>query len=212
MRTVLIPDFRKSLLFWLASSFLLGGCSLLLGPLLADPYIQLDRATGLIRQNRPLPAEPLIVNAMAAYEKQNNLMGVGLANQDYGILLTSADLAPRLRQHHFLDSSVTSDNRLAKGAEYFDRSLDYFRRAAQQDLDAADYSHLYMVYFNTAVTYHWIGKRAQACDWMEKSAVTADEYDRRKPNAKASRSHRELMQTFLKNEACAADSAASPAE
>jgi hypothetical protein len=180
-----------------------------MGCAMGDPYVKLDRAAGLLGQNRPIPAEPLIRQAMAEYEKQNNPLGIGLAHQDYGILLTLARLPPHFSQYGFMDKSVTLDNRLVKGAEYFNRSLEYFRLAGQQDLAADNYAHLYFAYFNMAITYRDLGERAQACAWMAKSLDAADANDRRTPQDKVSKSHRDRMRAFPKDNACDRDPAAT---
>jgi hypothetical protein len=165
---------------------------------ISDPYIDLDRAEWLLRMNRPIPAEPLIMEGKAEYEKQGNQLGIGLADQDYGILLTM-DHQPLNR---FMDKSVTLDNRLAKGTEYFDQSLQHFRLQAEQDLNAGNYARLYYAYIDMAITYHYLKDKTQACASMTKAVDAADENDRRNPHSKAPKSHREKMRTFLAEHGC----------
>ena len=83
-------------------------------------------------KNRPVPAETLILEAMAAYQKLDDPHGLGSANREYGDFLTSQAVVNWERaysRHGFFDRTVTYENRSEKAKEHYSKALEYYRVA-----------------------------------------------------------------------------------
>jgi hypothetical protein len=91
---------------------------------------------------------------------------------------------------------------MAKGAEHLERSLEYFRLEEAQLQASGDASQVYLSYFNSAISYHWLGDDPQGCTAMAKAIEAADGSDQRNPGKKVPADHRKQMQAFVKQYAC----------
>jgi tetratricopeptide (TPR) repeat protein len=133
----------------------------------SDPLIKLNDAEVLfMKEDRPLPAERLIQEAIAIYQERDDPHGLGTAYRAYGDLLRSPAVAKFERVYRrdgFLNKSVTFDNRLAKATEYYTKALEYYRRAEQQELATGKYDALTNVYYNMAWSNLALGARDEAC-------------------------------------------------
>ncbi len=76
----------------------------------SDPLVKLNDAEHLfMRENRPLPAERLIQEAMAIYQKRDDAHGLGNSNREYGDFLQSQAVINwevAYRRNGFLDRSI----------------------------------------------------------------------------------------------------------
>ena len=132
-----------------------------------DPLVKLNDAAYLFeKENRPVPAQTLILEAIEIYQKRDNPHGLGIANREYGDFLRSAAVfnwREAYRHGGFADSSITYDNRLEKAADYYTKALGYFHLAETQELAAGKYDALTNTYWNMAVSHIALGERDQAC-------------------------------------------------
>ena len=210
---------HKSLLFGITSFLILAGCTALMVPKVSDPDMKMGWAAELLlNQGRPIPAEQLIRESMVIYEEQNDLTGLGTAYQYYGVFLSNVmvtAMEKSYRKWGFWDESVTYDNRLDKASEYFAKSLEYFRRAEREQLDASTYDGLPRIYFNMAVTYFNLDDQVNACDFVNKSLDADREYVRRNPDAKPAESfevmYKERIKLLANDTGCAKGIAAGGA-
>lgn len=178
----------KSLIICLLSLFMLSGCAAMLVPETNNPEEKLNWAYELCyNQARPLPAEKLIFEAMAIYQKQNNSLGLGHAHSHYGDLLLSSSIIKWQKvyiENGFQDKSVTFGNRIAKSKEYFTKALDYYQSAEKQFIESDQFDKLTNVYFNMAWAYYRLDDRNNSCRFYDKSLAAYNENIRRNPTAK----------------------------
>lgn len=153
-----------------------------------DPLAKLNDAEDLFeRQDRPLPAERLIREAMAIYEQRGDQHGLANANREYGDLLRSPAILKWekvYRRDGFQDKSITFENRLEKASEFYRKAITYYERAEQQHQQAGKYDALTNVYFSAAWSHLQVGERERACDYYDKTIQAYDENIRRSPAAK----------------------------
>jgi hypothetical protein len=170
-------------LFLLAS-----GCAAMGVIATSDPHTKLNDAEELfLNQNRPLPAERLIREAMAIYQERDDPHGLGNANREYGDLLRSPAVAKWetvYRREGFQDKSIDFDNRLAKASEFYRRALTYYKRAEQQHQDAEKFDALTNVYFNMAISHEVLGERGDACYYYDRTLEAYKKTIEQRPGAK----------------------------
>lgn len=153
-----------------------------------DPLAKLNDAEDLImRQDRPLPAERLIREAIAIYEERSDQHGLGNANREYGDLLRSHAILnweTVYRRDGFQDTSITFENRFEKASEFYRKSITYYERAEPLLQQAGKYDALTNVYFNAAWSHLQVGENEKACGYYDKTTQAYDENKRRNPSAK----------------------------
>jgi tetratricopeptide (TPR) repeat protein len=152
-----------------------------------DPLVKLNNAAYLFeKENRPVPAETLIVQATEIYQKRNDPHGLGNANREYADFLRSAAVFNwRAAYSHggFSDPSITYDNRLEKASEYYTKALAYYRLAETQELAAGKYDALTNVYYNMALSKFAVGAPREACGDHDRALQAYDENMQRNPTA-----------------------------
>ena len=120
----------------------------------SDPGAKLNDAEDLFnRQERPLPAERLIREAIAVSQARDDPRELGNGYRDYGDLLTSPAIIKWekvYRRDGFQDKSITFENRFEKASEFYRKALVSYRRAAERERNAGKYDVLTNVYFNMA--------------------------------------------------------------
>jgi tetratricopeptide (TPR) repeat protein len=153
----------------------------------SDPLVELNDAEYLfMRENRPLPAERLIQEAMAIYQKRDDAHGLGSSNREYGDFLQSQTVINwevAYRRNGFLDRSITFDNRLKKAADFYAKALQYYRIAETRELAAGEYDHLTNTYFNMGLSNSALNEKRQACVDFDRSLQAYGENMRRNPAA-----------------------------
>jgi tetratricopeptide (TPR) repeat protein len=140
-----------------------------------------------MREDRPMPAERLIREAIDIYKERNDPHGLGNAYRDYGDLLRSPAVAKHeiaYRRDGFQDRSVTFDNRFSKASEFTSKALEYYRLAEKQDRESAKFDALTNVYFNMAWCYYTLDDREKACGFYDRTLEAYTENIRRNPTAK----------------------------
>lgn len=168
--------------------FLLTGCAGVGIVETSDPLTKLNDAEYLfMREDRPLPAERLIREAIAIYQERNDSLGLGNAYRDYGDLLSSPAVMKWevvYRRDGFLDKSVRYDNRDVKAAEDYKKALGYYRSAEQKFQASARYDALTNVYINMAWSYEGLNNSVKACGYYDRALDAYNENIRRNPGAK----------------------------
>ena len=168
-----------SLLF---SILAFAGCAAFGVPATSDPAGKLRDATALFdRQDRPLPAERLIREAIEVYQKNGDQLGVAEAYRTYGFFFRSRSVGGKwskfYRDNGFLDRSATFDARYIKSIEYFEMARAIY--SAHQRFDA-----LTNVDLNMGFTFELMGDRQAACQAFDRSRQDHTEMLRRNPDAK----------------------------
>ena len=168
---------------------LLAGCAGFGIVATSDPLTKLNDAESLfLRQDRPLPAERLIREAMAIYQERDDPTGLGHAHREYADLLRSRSVSGKwekvYRENGFQDKSVTFDNRIAKSSEYYSKAIEYYERAEKQHRGADRFDVLTNVYFNMAWSYLMLDNRARACSYYDRTLEAYAENIKRNPGAK----------------------------
>lgn len=170
------------------STLLLGACAGVGIVATSDPLAKLNDAEDLfMRQDRPLPAERLIREAIAIYEERGDAHGLGHAHREYGDLLTSPAVAKWeyvYRRDGFQDKSVTFDNRFEKASGFYRTAIQYYEKAQKQHAESAKYDKLTNLYFNMAWAHYRVDERDKACSYYDKAATAYHENIRLNPTAK----------------------------
>ena len=160
---------------------LLTGCAAMFVTASNNPHAKLADANALIgEQNRPLPAERLIREAIDIYQANNDQLGLADAYRMYAQFFRS-DTVRRwqkyYRENGFMDKTVSVDNRYSKAIEYFEKARDIF--AENKKYDA-----LTNVYLGMGWTYQEMKNQQAACAAFDKSLDSNREYEKASPNNK----------------------------
>jgi hypothetical protein len=128
---------------------------------------------------RPLPAEKLIVEAIAKYRASDNELGLAEGYRVYGLFFRSKSLSePGYKKAYsergFLDPSATWENRYAASLEYFRKSAAILTRFDRLDL-------LSNVYFHMGEDSILMHDMANACAELDQSLEAHAEFMRRHP-------------------------------
>ncbi len=152
-----------------------------------DPLVKLNDAACLFeKENRPVPAQTLIIEATEIYQKRNDSHGLGNASREYGDFLRSAAVfnwRAAYSRGGFADPSITYDNRLEKASEYYEKALAYYRLAETQELAAGKYGALTNVYYNMAVSHLALGAQEEACVDYDRALQAYNDNMQRNPTA-----------------------------
>jgi hypothetical protein len=110
-----------------------------------DPLAKLNDAAVLFgRQDRPLPAERLIFDALMICQNNGDSHGVASAYREYADFLRSSAVAKfeiYYRKRGFIES-ITFDNRFEKAREFLGKALENYERAAPELQKAERYDAL----------------------------------------------------------------------
>jgi tetratricopeptide (TPR) repeat protein len=161
-----MPRAPLTLLMALAT---LGACSAMGVAESSDPAIKLRQANELfVKEDRPVPAERLIHEALEIYEKNGDQLGMAEAFRTYGFFYRSTAVERWEKVYRaetgFFDKSVRFDERFQKSAEYFEKSATTFERAGAPD-------RAVNAEFNRGMTYFFAKDTAGACEAYDKSLV-----------------------------------------
>ncbi|MES1982088.1 MAG: hypothetical protein V4443_06390 [Pseudomonadota bacterium] len=162
------------LLIGLAGQLLLVGCAGVGIVATSDPDRKLRDAEHLwVKQDRPLPAERLISEAIEIYQKRGDLRSQGAAYRQYGNLLLSKSLTkwgfPNMSFHDQTVPGVTFENRRDKALEYFGKALEVYQKYEQVPLAAKQYDDLTNLYYVMAWTYNGLNDHDNTCKYFDKS-------------------------------------------
>lgn len=149
-----------------------------------DPAKKLRDAINLFDYaGRPLPAEKLIVDAIAQYQAANDVPGLADGYRVYGMFFGSRSVAAAGYQQHysekgFLDPSATWEGRYTKSIEYLHKPEALLKQIDRLDLLSNVYYHM----ADDFVLMHDVGS---ACHEFDQSLEANIEFRRRHPATEA---------------------------
>lgn len=164
-----------------AAVLLLTSCAAALVPKVDDPARKLQVAQDLFENhNRPLAAEPLIIDAIAIYKEKHDVAGLVEGQRIYGLFLRSA--AVRLSKQHYLeygfrDKEVNFDNRLSAALLYFERATALAKEGGLVNI-------IPNLYLNIALTNYAQGNKDATCTAFDESLHADDVRVQRDPQRK----------------------------
>lgn len=156
----------------------ISGCAAMGVPLTSNPQTKIKYAYSLMHeQNRPLPAEPLIWEAIDIYKKRKDNYGLAHAYRAYGYFLISKAVK-NWGYREFEDKTVTFDNRYDKAIEYWNKALELF--GAENNYDAIS-----NIYFEIGRVYYFnYYNKDKACDYFSKSLEAHKRFVKDNPSQK----------------------------
>jgi tetratricopeptide (TPR) repeat protein len=142
-------------------ALLLTACAAFMVPETSDPAKKLGWARELIEnQNRPIPAERLIVEAVGIYQQQQNELGLAEAYRMYGLFFKSravGNFEEYYQKNGFNDKTASYGARYQKAIEYFDKA-----RVLLEKND--DVRWITNVHVQKAFAYELMNNIGAACD------------------------------------------------
>ena len=170
------------LMFFLIVFFM--GCSAMFVGSTNDPHQKLTDAYGLLyNQNRPIPAEKLIQEAIEIFQKENDASGLAKGYATYGLFFNSPAVGhfSPYKTKGFLDKTVQYDQRYQKALWYFDKAKEILKKEQDSELNM---STLSMILFYEAETYLNMYKTDSACKRYKKHIIKFKEYVSKYPDMK----------------------------
>ena len=168
----------------IASLFSLLGCAAMFVPETNDPREKLKWANELFdRQQRPLPAERLINEAISICTQNNDRECLAQAYITYGFFFRSRSIEKWQKIYQekgFQDKTATYDMRHIKSKEYFEKSIPIWTELGRFD-------GLTNAYLNIGFAYEFIDNKAGACDPYVKSLENYRKNIERNPTANVAR-------------------------
>lgn len=167
----------------------LTGCAAVGVVATSNPATKLNDAADLtFRQDRPLPAERLIFEAIQIYQADGNNQGLGWAYRSYAELLSSNAIvsgkeSKLYREGNFRDKSITFNNRLEKANEYYLMAIEYFKKAEAPLIKEDKYDALTNLYFNIATSYINLKDKDKGCAYYDKALDAYSENIKLNPTA-----------------------------
>jgi hypothetical protein len=145
----------------------------------SDPRKELGNALALFDHGRPLPAERMIVDAIAQCEKTDNRVCIGEAYRVYGLFFQSAAVTEyrvQYQKYGFLDKTATWDTR-------YQASILYFRKAGAIAQDTDHYDVLSNIHYLIGKDFAYMHDMESACVEFAQSLDAYEEFQRRNPGA-----------------------------
>ena len=160
----------------------LAGCSAIGVPATSDPREKLQQAIGLLRIDRPLPADTLIREAIDIYQQRGDQDGLAEAYRQYALFLlspavTHSDYA--FVQYGFTDKTISFKTRYAKSVEYFEKAEALYQSIGGTER-ASDLSNIYL---NKSDAQYLNGQTSEACASLERSRAFNHEFMATHPGA-----------------------------
>ena len=153
-------------LFIICIAAFMSGCAAMLVPETSDPREKLHWAAELIdKQQRPLPAEKLIREAIEICENTNDFSCLGQAHVTYGFFFRSDALnkwEQFYRKNGFMDKKADLDSRYTVSIEYFKKGIEYYKKTNEYDA-------LTNAYLNLGFGYYFSGDHKMECEPYRKS-------------------------------------------
>ncbi len=121
----------------LATVSFLSACAAMLIPETDDPLEKLGWASELYdKQERPLPAEKLIIEAVDICTERRDYSCLGKSYIQYGFFFRSPSIQKWekvYREQGFYDQKATYDNRLSRSLFYFEQAIANFSKTTEYD-------------------------------------------------------------------------------
>jgi tetratricopeptide (TPR) repeat protein len=157
------------------------GCAAMFIPATSDPYKKLGWAEELYdKQQRPLPAERLIIESISIFKEKNDQNGLGMAYREYGFFFRSASIE---KWHKFYESNGFLDKNASYGTRY-NKSIEYFVMAEKIFTKEKKYDILTNIQLNMGFTYYFMGKYDDAIAEYDKSLESYHLNRKMNPDAK----------------------------
>ena len=177
-----MPDVRAFVASMLIG-FVLPGCAAMFVPATSDPDQKIRDAAMLYdQQQRPLPAERLIREAIEIYRERKNDLGLAEAYRNYGFFFRSSAVK-KLHKHYqsngFMEKDATYETRYEKSISYFEKSATILEKYQKHDV-------LSNIYLNMGFTYEFANQPEKACDEYKKTLMSNQRNLKVNPEAKAS--------------------------
>lgn len=139
------------------------GCAAAGVPITFNPAKKLWYAQTLFDENdRPLPAQYLIEEAIEIYKNRNDEIGLADAYRTYAFFLQSNAVAKWDRMN-FFDKTVTHENRFEKAVEYWNKAISLYE-------GKSIYDRASNCYFNIAkVNFFHLDNKEATCKYLTKS-------------------------------------------
>lgn len=173
----------------------LAGCAAALVPYTGDPKQKIADAYWLFdEQLRALPAEKLIHEAIAIYQKNNNKVGLAEGYKAYAIFLRSDAVSTyrdRYEDNGFIDESVTFQNR-------FSKSMEYLRKSESIYQILGEYDDLTNTYLHMAFTSMAADDKINACKYYDKSVEANITFMSQNPDAQISLAGYKSYKDYIK--------------
>jgi len=139
------------------------GCAAVGVPITFNPAKKLWYAEALFDENdRPLPAQYLIEEAIEIYKDRNDEVGLADAYRMYALFLQSPSV-DKWTKNHFFDKTVAHDNRYEKALEYWNRAINLYEKNSIYDRAANCYFKVAELYFL------FLNDKRMACESSTKS-------------------------------------------
>lgn len=180
--------------FWIGLILVCSSCAGIGIIASSDPKVKLNDAASLLyEQDRPLPAQRLIFEAIAIYKTSGDEHGLGLAYKNYADLLHSTSIVSgresklfresTSEKTYFFDKSITFDNRLQKSSEYYSMAIEHLKNSESTLIQKNQYDALTNVNFNIAISYHALSGNEQTCLFFDKALNAYSENIKLHPDA-----------------------------
>ncbi|HKT32577.1 MAG TPA: hypothetical protein VJS89_08820 [Gammaproteobacteria bacterium] len=158
----------------------LAGCEAMLVPYTSNPRTKLADAIVLIQdQNRPLPAERLIRDAINTYKNEHDEFGLAQAYKMYGFFFRSPTVTSWEKfytAHGFLDKTATWQERYQKSIQYYEMANEIFASHQQ-------YDWMSNVDMKLAVVYLDLNNKDAACQEYDRALYDSNRYKALHPDA-----------------------------
>lgn len=160
-------------------------CTLITGALVAcataTPQQKLGDAFQLLQENRPIPAEALMRQALDEFKAQGNNYDLGLAQFMYGQFVRSKHFTWQFFRNYFPNTD-TQEQRNAMARTYFLSARDSFRKALANQQLAQDKRTGYI--WREYLTNIELGDKPEICASLRSMKASNDAYQAASPGAK----------------------------
>ena len=178
-------------------ALLLFGCSAAGVMSTNDPKRKLSNAMQLLNNNRPIPAQRLILQTMTHYQKSNDEVGIAHAHKAYGQFYMSK--AYHANKEYFQKYNEY-DGTYEKAVISYKKSLDLFTKNKEY-FEASNSA------WNLAGSYQYQKNKPQACEAFDLSLTLHKKGKKLFPNKTTSlppgfTSMDDVVSTFKKNYGC----------
>ena len=162
---------------------IISGCAAVGVPHTNDPYKKIAYANDLYQnQNRAIPADRLLVEAINIFNNKNDEAGLAISNRAYAYFLISDSVSGKysgyFEKNGFLDKSTTFKNRYQSAIKYLNSSLVIFTR-----LKVAD-APINVNYMLGRIYWIALNETKNACEYFDRSLESYYAYKAKVPNGK----------------------------
>lgn len=170
----------------------INGCAAVGVPVTFNPEKKLWYAEALFDKNdRPLPAQNLIEEAIVINQDRNDEVGLADAYRMYAFFLQSPAVG-RWSKMKFFDKTVTQGNRYEKALEYWNRAVSLYEKNYAYDRASNCYFNIEKLYFL------YFDDKVKACSYNTKSLQSYLKFKQENPNVKVETDGFGSFEDFIK--------------